>query len=117
MHILLYKLLFIGCVVVIPLMVVLLARQNFRKNPLISEELAFDLDMLSIHIKGESFELKRSWDEMYRVSETPHFCFFWITKRLAVPVLSSAINAQQKLSIKEILAGFPTVRNDLNLSA
>jgi hypothetical protein len=114
MHILLYKLLFIGCVVVIPLTVFYLAWQNFKKNPLISEELVFDLDSLSLKIKGESFELNRSWNEVYRVSETPRFCFFWITKRLTVPVMSNALNQAQKNRIKEILADFPTVKNDLS---
>lgn len=114
MHIMLYKLIFVGCVVVIPATVLFLAWQNYRNNPLIREEIKFNLDSSHIEMKGESFELKRGWEEMYRVSESSRYCFFWITKRLAIPVLSSAINTETRTQIREYISAYPGVKNDLS---
>lgn len=113
MHILLYKLLFAGCTILIPAVFFYLVWRNFRKNPLIGEKLQFELDESRLFIQGETFELTRPWNQVYKISQTSRFYFFWITKRLAIPVIATEITSEKREIIQQILNANTSVRNDL----
>lgn len=97
---------------VLPLVIYVQAKSNYKKNRRLSEQIEYEFEERQLIITGESFNCTMTWDKIHKVSKTKSWILIWQTRNSANLIPVKDIWEGDILNLKEIL-GKQGVSNNL----
>ncbi|MBS1506504.1 MAG: YcxB family protein [Bacteroidetes bacterium] len=97
----------------LPVQLYFSAKRNYNTNNRVSELITYEIDKENIHMIGESFDTKLSWDKVYGVSENKDWMLIWQTQQIANVLPKRDFKDNQLQAFREVVKLQSRLKNKL----
>lgn len=95
--------------VVQPLVIFRTIWNNYYSSNLLRETLEIETDFMEIHITGESFYMKLTWKNLYKVTELEQWFLLYQNNLSAIIIPKKSMSDKQVKQFKQLLSSIPNL--------
>lgn len=103
----------IGILTLLPALIYRKASMVYDSNPAVNQPIAYTFTKEGIGTKGEGFDSKMSWDQIFRVTEKKEAILLFYTKQIANPIPKHNFTEEQLQAFRDLVEGVPGLAADV----
>jgi uncharacterized membrane protein len=88
---------------VLPFSIFRSARNNYKNNKMIREEICYEFDKETISISGETFNSTMKWDQIFEITFSKSWLLIWQNSQVANAIPRRDITNEQIETIKDLV--------------
>lgn len=87
-------------------------RKKYENDKQMNHPQQYTIDNNGFELKGEGFQVYRTWEEIKKVSLTKKWCMFWLNNNFVNFFPIEKLNPVQIEELKAIIAQYPSIKKD-----
>ncbi len=100
--------------ILIPISIYFLSKKSYKSQPILHEQMNYEITDEAITVKGTTFKSTQSWSNIISVSETKNLILIWQNPKVAKLISKESLSDEQIVTLKKIVNLQVNVKNKLS---